>query len=192
MLEQLESHGERLIPGMIDALDDYDPEVRLLAVELLDAARPRTEAAVPALINKLADPDRLVRMAAASTLARFGLRAADAVPLLEPWLEDANEFIRLVAATTILQLDPTRTVTLLFVVKAALHSDNPVVRGLAQEFLRVRSPAWSSSIAVHLISGSKWTTRKVRVGGQWKHRRPADGAHHSLPPLFSSCNLLLA
>jgi HEAT repeat protein len=134
-LKQLDGYGERLIPGLIDALEDHDPEVRLLAVELLDAAGPRAEKAVPALVQRVADPDRLVRVAAASTLARFGPRAAAAIPLLEPWLKDAHEYIRLVAATTILRLDPTRTSPLLSLVKEALHSENPVVRGLAQEFL---------------------------------------------------------
>lgn len=137
-LEQLAGHGEAVIPGLVAALEYPDAEVRLLAVELLDAAGPRAEAAVSALVKKVADPDRLIRVAAASALARFGSRAVAAVPILEQWLDDKNEYIRLIAATTILSLDPAQSVSLLAKVKEALSSDNPVVRELAEEFFKER------------------------------------------------------
>jgi HEAT repeat protein len=137
-LEQLAGHGEALIPGLVVALDDQDEDIRLLAVELLGAAEPRAEAAVPGLVKKVDDPDRLVRVAAASVLAQFGTLADAAVAVLKPWLDDENEYVRLVAATTILALDPTMSGSLLARVKEALSSDNPVVRGLAEEFFENR------------------------------------------------------
>ena len=142
-LDQLrEAHGETPIPGLVRALEDEDAEVRLLAVELLEAAGPRAEAAVPALVKMVADPHRLVRVAAASALPRFGPKAVAAVPLLEPWLEDENEYVRVVAATTILALVPMRGAPLLLAkVKAGLYSRNPVVRGLAEEFFEARPAA---------------------------------------------------
>ena len=160
-LEQLAGHGEALIPGLVDALNDHDAEVRLLAVELLGAAGPRAEAAVPALVKKVADPDRLVRVAAASALARFGPKAEAAVPLLEPWLEDDHEYIRVVAATTILNVDPRRSGPVLSKAKEGLYSENPVVRSLAEEFFEKR-PATITESARAKMAGKK-PTDQVRL-----------------------------
>jgi hypothetical protein len=37
-LRQLERFGIGLVPGLVECLEDDDPEVRVLAIELLDAA----------------------------------------------------------------------------------------------------------------------------------------------------------
>ena len=56
---QLARYGDRLIPGLIECLDDYDSEVRHLAVNLLDEAGLSAAPALPALIQAVAaDPDR--------------------------------------------------------------------------------------------------------------------------------------
>jgi HEAT repeat protein len=155
-LEQLTTHGEALIPGLVAALNDPDDDVRLLAVELLHEAGPRAEAAVPALVNKVADPDRLVRVAAALALPRFGALAVAAVPLLEPWLEDANEYLRVIAATTILALDPAQDVSLLPKVKEGLFTEHPVVRSVAQEFFD-NTPATITESAKAKMAGLRPT-----------------------------------
>lgn len=155
-LDQLAGHGEALIPGLVAALEDEEAEVRLLAVELLNAAGSRAEAAVPALVKMVADQDRLVRVAAASALAQFGPKAIAAVPLLEPWLEGDDEYIRLIAASTILALDPAQSVSLLSKVKEGLYSKNPVVRSLAEEFFRHR-PATITDFAKATMAGKKPT-----------------------------------
>ncbi len=156
-LEELAGHGEALIPGLVAALEDHDEEIRLLAVELLDAAGPRAKAAVSALVSRIADQDRLVRVAAASALAQFGLKAVAAVRHLEPWLADGDKYIRLIAATTILALDPTiEEPLLLSKVKEGLYSDNPVVRGLAEEFFDERSATITDS-AKATMAGKKPT-----------------------------------
>jgi HEAT repeat protein len=160
-LEQLADHGEALIPGLVAALDDQDTEVRLLAVELLNAAGSWAEAAVPALVKKVTDPDRLVRVAAASALVRFGPNAVAAVPLLEPWLGDVEEYVRLAAATTILALDPAQVVSLLPKVKEGLFSQNPVVCGLAEEFFEDRPAKITESASVKMAS--KKPTDTVRL-----------------------------
>lgn len=153
-LDQLAGHGEALIPGLVAALEDEEAEVRLLAVELLNAAGSRAEAAVPALVKMVADQDRLVRVAAASALAQFGPKAVAAVPLLEAWLGDDNEYVRLIAATTILSADPTRSVPLLSTLKEGLFSTNPVVRSLAEEFFDQR-PATITDAAKEKMVGKK-------------------------------------
>lgn len=134
-MQLLDRHGVRLIPGLIECLGDDDAEIRRLAVELLDEAGLDAAPALPAVIQKIADSDRLVRVAAAHCLEKFGQQAVDAVPLLLPWLQDENEYIRVLAQITIIRLDPTMRDELISFIEAARASKNPMVQGLAEEFL---------------------------------------------------------
>jgi HEAT repeat protein len=134
-LEQLEHYGDGLIPALIDCLYDYDSEVRQLAINLLDEGGLRAGPALPALIQSVTDPDRLVRVAAAHCLQKFGPKAVEAVPLLLPWLQDDHEFVRLLAAVVILKLDPTKRDELMPIVRSARGSENPMVQGMAEEFI---------------------------------------------------------
>ena len=132
-LKQLERFGEDLIPCLIECLADGHPDVRHLAVQLLGAARPRSDVAVPNLIERLADEDWLIVTSTILHLGDFGPLAAAGIPQIEPWLESPNEYIRLLAATTILKLDPSRT-EFLPMIRQATNSDHPVVRSSALEF----------------------------------------------------------
>lgn len=136
----LDRHGDRLIPGVIECLGDDDAEVRRLAISLLDEAGPAATPALPAIIQKIADPDRLVRVAAAHCLDKFGSPATEAVPLLLPWLQDDHDYIRLLAAITIIRLDPTKRAELMPLIQAATASNNPMVQGMAEEFLNGQQP----------------------------------------------------
>lgn len=137
-LPQLDQYGDRLIPGLVSALDDTDQEVRLLAMSLLDEAGTRSAPALSAIIKMLADQDRAVRVVTASCLQKFGPLAIDAVPLLRPWLRDDHEYVRLLAAVTITTINLTMKDEMLPVIKAASGSENPLVKGLAEEFLAER------------------------------------------------------
>lgn len=132
-LDELESFGDDLIPGLIECLEDGNPDVRHQAVKLLAAARPRSNAAVPKLIERLTDEDWLVVTSVILHLGDFGPLAATAIPMVEAWLESPNEYIRLLAATTIVKLDPNRT-EFLPSIREATMSDHPVVKDLALEF----------------------------------------------------------
>jgi HEAT repeat protein len=132
-LEQLECFGEDLIPGLIECLEDGHPDVRHLAVKLLAAARPRSDAAVAKLIERLSDEDWLVVTSVILTLGDFGPLASAAIPQIEPWLQSPNEYIRLLAATTIVKLDPNR-IEFLPRIREATTSDHPVVKSFAREF----------------------------------------------------------
>ena len=134
-IQQLDKYGERLIPGLVSALDDADSEVRLLALSLLEEAGTRAAPALPVIIQMLTDKDRLVCVAAAPCLQKFGPLAIDAVPLLRSWLRDDHEYVRLLAAVTISTIDTTMKDEMLPVIKAATVSENPLVRGLAEEFM---------------------------------------------------------
>lgn len=132
-LDELERFGDDLIPGLIECLSDGHPDVRNLAVELIAAARPRSDSAVPKLIERMADEDWLVVTSTIYALGDFGVLAAAAIPQIEPWLESPNECIRLQAAITILKLDPSRT-EFLPLIRAATMSDHPVAQSFALEF----------------------------------------------------------
>ena len=132
-LEELERFGEGVIPGLIECLGDGHPDVRHLAVQLLFAARPRSNPAVPALIERMADEDWLVITTVMLGLGDFGPLAAGAIPQIEPWLESPSEYIKLMAATTIVKLDRSR-IECLSQIWDATHSDDLVVRDFAREF----------------------------------------------------------
>ena len=131
--QDLECFGDDLIPGLIECLADGHSDVRHLAVQLLGAARPRSDVAVPNLIERLADEDWLIVTSTILHLGDFGPLAAAGIPQIEPWLESPNEYIRLLAATTIVKLDPSRT-EFLPSIRAATTSDHPVVQSFAKEF----------------------------------------------------------
>lgn len=132
-LEQLEPFGDDLIPGLIKCLEDGHPDVRHLAVKMLAAARPRSDAAVAKLIERLSDEDWLVVTSVILALGDFGPMAAAAVPQIEHWLQSPNEYIRVLAATAIVKLDPNRT-EFVSVIMDATKSEHPVVQSLAREF----------------------------------------------------------
>lgn len=132
-LEQLEGFGDDLIPGLIKCLEDGHPDVRHQAVNMLAAARPRSDVAVPDLIERLTDDDWLVVTSVILALGDYGPMAAAAIPQIEPWLQSPNEYIRLLAATTIVKLDPNRT-EFIPSIRDAKNSDHPVVRSFAREF----------------------------------------------------------
>jgi HEAT repeat protein len=132
-LEQMGRFGDDLIPGLIECLEDGHPDVRHQAVQLLAAARPRSDVAVPNLIERLTDEDWLIVTSTILHLGDFGPLAVAAIPQIEPWLKSPNEYLRLLAATTIIKLDPTRT-EFLPVIRDAKNNDHPVVRSFAREF----------------------------------------------------------
>ena len=138
-LEDLERFGNGMIPGLIECLRDGHSDVRHLAVQLLVAARPRSNSAVPALIERMADEDWLVITTVMLGLGDFGALAAEAIPQVEAWLESPNEYLRLMAATTIIKLDPSRA-ELLPMIWDATKSDHPVVQSFAREFFDERTP----------------------------------------------------
>jgi HEAT repeat protein len=134
VLEQIdERFGDDVIPGLIECLKDDHPDVRYLAVQLLAAARPRSDVAVPDLIELMADEDSTVVTSTMFHIGSFGELAAVAIPQIEPWLENPNEYLRVLAATTIVKLDPSRTEFLPGILDAT-HSDHPVARSFARDF----------------------------------------------------------
>lgn len=76
--------GAPVVPDLIVALGDSDPQRRVDAARILARIGPEAEAAVPALTNALADPYEPVRLAATRALGQIGPAAERSVrPLLE-------------------------------------------------------------------------------------------------------------
>jgi len=88
--EALGRIGPPAIPQLIELLKSPDPEVRLIAAQVLARMGSDAKEAVPPLIPLLNDPDERIRKAAARTLGRIGPDAAAAVPeLMQALVEQA-------------------------------------------------------------------------------------------------------
>jgi hypothetical protein len=83
-------YGE-LIPTLIAALSDIDPEVRQHAATALALAGPR---AIPPLVEALKDKNRDRRAAAAYALGQAGTAAREATPALLTALKDDDRVVR--------------------------------------------------------------------------------------------------
>lgn len=92
VLERLDEHfGDDVIPSLIQCLSDGHPEIRQLTVQLLAAARPRSDVAVLALVERMGDKAWLVVTTTMHVLGTFGPLAAAAIPQIQGWLESPNE-----------------------------------------------------------------------------------------------------
>ena len=118
----LQPLDQEKIHGLIAALGDNNPNIRLLVIEILAELDP-IPASLPALIKALEDPDRIVRIAAVEPVARFGERAQAAVPILEEWLEDDQEYVRIAAAAAIGKIDATKIPEIMPVLLDGLKSE---------------------------------------------------------------------
>lgn len=122
------------VPVLVEALADADPNLRLLAVEVLAELEP-DERILPALVTTLEDHDPLVRIAAVERVVRFRTKAKAALLALERWLADEDERFRISAAAAIVKIDPEQIDRMLPVLVAGLGSKNPLWRGMAAEAL---------------------------------------------------------
>jgi hypothetical protein len=88
--EALGRIGPPAIPQLIELLKSPNPDVRLIAAQVLARMGSDAKEAVPTLIPLLKDPDERVRKAATRTLGRIGPDAAAAVPeLMQALVEQA-------------------------------------------------------------------------------------------------------
>jgi len=126
--QALQPFGEAAIPAFIEALRDTDPELRILALKILEHFEANTEAALPAMIEALTDSDRNVRMCALAPVASFGEKAIDAVPILEKWIGSDDEFSHVSATGHILMIAPSRADELLPILIESLESDDFGIR----------------------------------------------------------------
>jgi HEAT repeat protein len=106
----LQHFGDDLVPGLVDCLNDSDPDVRRLAVGLLVLSRPHSDVALPLIIERLSDEDRQVRLSTLWALTREfkPLPREVIIPHLEKWLDYDDTFERINAMAGISTADPDR------------------------------------------------------------------------------------
>ncbi len=97
---ELVGAGPKVLPGVMEYLEDRDSAVRYWAVVTLEALGPAAAPATDALKKALEDPSPNVRFAAAGVLCRLG-SCSDALPVLAAGLRDPQPAAVLQAARTL-------------------------------------------------------------------------------------------
>jgi len=92
-LYRIDPRHPKVVPVMLEGLQDKDPKVRSLAAHDIGLG-PKAPSAVPALIKLLKDKNPDVRLAAAGALWHIGPAAKAAIPALKEALEDEDESVR--------------------------------------------------------------------------------------------------
>tara|TARA_R110002095_G_scaffold89232_4_gene77873 strand:- start:2892 stop:3509 length:618 start_codon:yes stop_codon:yes gene_type:complete len=126
--QALQPFGEEIVPALIEALEDPDTDLRILALKILEHFDGNTEPALPTMIEDLEDDHRIVRICALTPVASFGEKAIDGIPILEKWIGSDDEFCHVSAAGHILMIDPSKADELVPVLLKALESDDIGIR----------------------------------------------------------------
>jgi HEAT repeat protein len=92
------------LPGMIDAVNLKDDNLRLTAMQHLQNYGAKAKEAVQGLIGALKSTNANVRWTAATTLGNIGPDAKAAIPALTDALQDTNPTVRQQAQTAIQQI----------------------------------------------------------------------------------------
>lgn len=113
------NHGKEVVPELIDALLDEDPEVRAAAAFGLGMIGPEAKTAVPALINGLSDEDIEARSWAAIALGYIGPDSKEAVPELLKALRNDDPSLSGGASVALerIGLNPEQAITIIDMLK---------------------------------------------------------------------------
>ena len=113
------NQGKVVVPELIDALLDEDPEVRAAAAFGLGKIGPEAKTAVPALINGLSDEDIEARSWAAIALGYIGPDSKEAVPELLKALRDDDPSLSGGASVALerIGLNPQQAITIVDMLK---------------------------------------------------------------------------
>lgn len=125
------------LPGLIEALDDANAQVRLRAIRPIVVMGAVASDAAPALASRLADDDAQVRQWSAVALGQIGPPAAGAVPRLAEALKDPETAVRQAAAAALGAIGATEAIDPL---KDAAADPNPGVQRAARLALERLQP----------------------------------------------------
>ena len=136
----LQHFGDQVVPGLIDSLNDSDPDVRRLAIGVLALCRPQSDVALPMLIERVSDDDRQVRLSTLWAMTReFRPLPPEVIPHLEEWLDHDDEFESINAMAGISTADPNRR-EFLPELWEALNDESSVGHEIAMEFFGIEYP----------------------------------------------------
>jgi HEAT repeat protein len=105
--------GVPALPGLIAALDDENPEIRLRAIRPILAMGSTASDAAPMLAELLEDPNPRIRQWSAAALGQIGPSAAGATPGLNAALKDTEPPVRQAAAAALGAIGAVESVPLL-------------------------------------------------------------------------------
>lgn len=155
----------RLVPRLVERLDDSAPEVRAVAAQVLAASGPHTPAvAADALAARLADPAAEVRQE--STGALGGLRSPGEsviAALVAVLRDDPAPAVRAEAARALgrLQVDERKVVEAL--VAAIGESDPFVARQAVRALGKIGPGAYAAADALEAVAGDPDADPEIRM-----------------------------
>jgi HEAT repeat protein len=104
-VETLEQQDRNLVvPALIVALDDEQPTVRQVALDLMIRIGPPASAAVPALIEAFYDVDDHERLLVARALGNIGPEAIEALPVMKMAKQAKDSRLQKVAEEAVLKI----------------------------------------------------------------------------------------
>lgn len=143
-----DEHEQSVIPPIIssglEALNNFDPEVRKRAAQAL--AVHNHQAIIPALVKCLEDPDIEVREKALIGLGH--MEAADAIPALIKVTRGDNNDLRFFATKALGQINDAAVIPALI---EMLYDDDSNVRVVAEQSLERRADAHSISYLLDVL-----------------------------------------
>lgn len=86
--------GHRVIPSLLDALDNRHPFGRRYVVLILGKIGPEARETIPLLLSLCHDQEHLVRMAALESLARIGVTSKSDLAQIADLLADESQAVR--------------------------------------------------------------------------------------------------
>ena len=100
------TNADPIIPALLRALKDSDPQVRIGVAFALGRFRKSPNVVVPALIWQLSDTNIYCRLYALDALAEFGNHARAAAPAIQQCISETNAHYRARAVAALVRVDP--------------------------------------------------------------------------------------
>jgi HEAT repeat protein len=175
----LQAHGERAVPALIDATRSRDPELRKHAVYALLKLGPKAETAIPDIEELLHDEAVEVRRVAVTALAYVaeGSKAADVVPAVATVVADPDPEARGRACYALSRLHASPDVSVPALLSALRDADSDVRREAAHAVAAFGGAARDAAPALHeLLESQEPHDRSAAIFGLAGITPPEEGA----------------
>ncbi len=129
------SAGNRIIPAIVESLNDKSHNIRGVAVCAVLVSGAQGAAVGDRIIELLGDNDALVRRLAVETIPHVGVPANKAVPRLAEMLDDDDYNVRVRAAQSLATYGTNAKVAIPRLEAMSLNEEIPKVRAMINEAL---------------------------------------------------------